>query len=375
MYLAGFLLNISYAFLVYIESSYLETYISKSLIGILFSIAAVVGIFLLAFLPRLLRSWGQLRLTRVVLSATMLCVFGMAFAHSALQISIFFVLFYAIELALWVLLDLYLEHVSTVKTTGDVRGHYLTINALAFAISPLLVGKIVAALGYPPVYILSALMLIPVFFVLNAKIGAAPKKKFIAASPLAGLRHAWSNKNILAIASTYFLLELFYCIMVIYTPIYLNSVLKMPWDQIGIVFTVMLLPFVLFELPLGKIADKKLGEQELLIAGLCVMSAATITLSFITSASVLLWSLALFGTRTGASIVEVMNETYFFKHVRDSDADVISFYRNAKPVAYIVGPLLATGVLLFIPMQSLFALLGLLLLVGLYPAFSLEDTL
>ena len=47
--------------------------------------------------------------------------------------------------------------------------------------------------------------------------------------------------------------------MIIYTPIYLHEHLLLGWDQIGFIFTIMLLPFIILEFPLGNI--KYIGKS------------------------------------------------------------------------------------------------------------------
>ncbi|OHB25158.1 MAG: hypothetical protein A2542_02615 [Parcubacteria group bacterium RIFOXYD2_FULL_52_8] len=375
IYFAAFLASVSYAFLVYIESSFLETFIPGESIGLLFSIAAICCVIGLSLLARLLREEGQLLLTRLVAGITIISSFGLSFATSVTGVVVSFIFYTVFQLMLWVLLDVYLRHASTTKGTGNIRGHYLMVGAIAFACSPFLVGWLVNDFGYRPIFFASSLLLLPLFFVITKRIGAVDARHLPSTRLLGGLFRAWRNKNVLAIMCTNFLLEFFYSWMVIYTPIYLHSYLHMDWSVIGIIFSVMLLPFVLFELPLGKLADTRFGEQEILIIGIAILSASTLSLSFLATTSVVVWGSALFLTRTGASFVEVMNETYFFKHVKDTDADIISLYRTMRPFAYIVGPLAATLVLGYLPMQYLFLVLGLGMLIGIIPAARLRDTL
>ena len=107
-------------------------------------------------------------------------------------------------------------------------------------------------------------------------------------------------------------------------PIYLNQYVGFTWDKIGIIFTIVLLPYMLFEFPLGKLADRWLGEKEFLIIGFVIMAGATGALTFITSTSIVVWTIALFMTRVGGSFTEIMSETYFFKQIDDGDVNIIS---------------------------------------------------
>ena len=183
-----------------------------------------------------------------------------------------------------------------------------------------------------------------------------------------------NDKNLYNIFSVQFLLQLFYSYMVIYTPIYLSKYIGFSWTEIGIMFSIMLLPFIIFEIPIGDLADKKYGEKEFLSAGLLIMGLATIFISFVTMKNFWIWATILFITRIGAAFVEVSSDSYFFKKVDQSKADVISFYRLTRPLSYIVAPLLATLCLQFIPFEYTFIVIGAILIIGTRYSLALEDT-
>ena len=189
-------------------------------------------------------------------------------------------------------------------------------------------------------------------------------------------RQAWNyvkeHHDILRVVVINFLLQFFYAWMVIYTPIYLHQHIGLSWPTIGIIFTVMLTPFVFLPYTLGKLSDK-IGEKKFLIMGLICMAMATALLFFIKTPTILIWTAALFATRLGAAAVEVMADVYFFKHIRDSDPSVISFYRDMYPLAYFIAPLLASALLIFLPFKALFLILGLIVLSSLFFATRLKD--
>ena len=82
----------------------------------------------------------------------------------------------------------------------------------------------------------------------------------------------------------------------------------------------------------------------------------------------------LFLTRIGASLVEMMSEAYFFKHVEAKSTDLISLFRNTRPISYLVAPIVAPVVILFGGMQGLWIVLGGLMLWGAWHARLLQDT-
>lgn len=143
---------------------------------------------------------------------------------------------------------------------------------------------------------------------------------------------------------------------------------------LSVIIPISLIPFIVFEVILGKIADARLGEQELLITGFMIMAIATGALSFITSTSVVVWAAILFVTRVGASAVEVMTESYFYKQIKPSDVHIISFMRTIRAGAYVIGPVIGSLMLMYVDTRYLFLALGVILLTALPPAILLKDT-
>ena len=142
---------------------------------------------------------------------------------------------------------------------------------------------------------------------------------------------------------------------------------------IGIIFTMMLVPFVLLQYPAGILADKKIGEKEMIIIALLIMAAATLSVYFIHSMSVLVWGAALFATRVGAALIEILRDSYFYKKVDGHDVDLINFMRTSMPVAYILSTAMSTIFILVFSLKFAFILVALVVLSALYPAFKLQD--
>ena len=145
------------------------------------------------------------------------------------------------------------------------------------------------------------------------------------------------------------------------------------WHKIGIIFSFMLLPFVLVTFPLGNLSDK-IGEKKMLIYGFVINIAAIALMPFIKSPTLYLWAIVLFATRVGAATIEVMNESYFFKVVKEEEADEVAFFRNTQALAYLLAPALAIPVFIFTPsFEYIFFVLVAIMLVGLLITLRLRD--
>ena len=129
----------------------------------------------------------------------------------------------------------------------------------------------------------------------------------------------------------------------------------------------MLVPFVILGLPIGTLIDKyHTNKRTLLYIGFIIIISSTFTISLLVTNSLIIWAIILFITRVGASIIETTSETYFFTHIKEEDAYLLGTFRDMNPVAYIIAPLIATFVFIFLPFEYLFIVLSLILTIGLY---------
>jgi MFS family permease len=272
-------------------------------------------------------------------------------------------------------LDVFVESTTTDEAkTGGIRGIYLTTANITFVLAPLVIAIFLSDNAYSNIYLISFIFLIPVYCFI---------RKYFKNSKISKIEHIRiketvfeyiRNKNLKNIFVSNFLLQLFYAFMVVYSPLYLDKYMHFSWAEIGLMFTIMLVPFVIFELPIGEIADKKYGEKEFLTVGFIIMGLSTMFISFVTVKIFWIWAVILFITRIGASFVEITTDSYFFKQVGEKKSDVISFYRITRPLSYIVAPIMATISLQFIPFQYIFIVIGICMIIGTHYSLALKDT-
>ena len=136
----------------------------------------------------------------------------------------------------------------------------------------------------------------------------------------------------------------------------------------------MLIPFVLLQYPLGILADKRMGEKELLVSSIAIVFGSTFVLGFLGAQDLWLWAAVLFTTRIGVAGIEILRDSYFYKQIDGEDLDVIAFFRTARPVANIIGAVLSAGLLFFFPLTSIFFMVAGVVFLSLFVALSLRDT-
>jgi MFS family permease len=337
-------------------------------VGLLYTVGAIITIILLSSSSNLLKYFGNRRLVLWLLLINMLSLACLITSSNSKFIAISFVSILTTNTLIALCIDIFIEHFGNPATIGKNRGLYLTITNIAWMLSPLITASLITKEGgYVTVYLVALITIILTTFGLLLSVKEFKDKKYERAPFLKTYRYLKTNKHMLSITIINFILQFFFAWMVVYTPIYLTQHIGFGWEQIGIIFTIMLAPFVIFGLPVGILVDKyNVKKRTLLVIGFLIMAISTLVIPFITVKSVALWAIVLFLTRTGASIVETASEIYFFTHIKEEEAYLLGVFRDMAPVAYIVAPLFATIIFMFLPFKYLFLVLGIIVLCGLY---------
>jgi len=371
IYLAGFFLTLSAALSYYINSSFLAGLVGEKRVGLVYAAAAGLAIIALITAAGPARRFSFLWPSRVLGLTLTAGYLGLALITRwpTLQLAFFLIVYTAIvTLSFW--LDLELESRSRDAETGRIRGRYLTVINAAILLAPFVSGVTLAyGQNFRLIYGLGGLATLPLLYLLFWRFNEGPR-------PLPGpkLRQKLADGNLRRVLGLDFLLNLFYFVMVVYLPLYLHETLRFSWEKIGIIFTVMLLPFVLIQYPLGWLADRRWGEKEMMTAGLAIAGLATLPIAYLTTPSAAVWAALLFLTRVGASAWEAMKESYLFKHVTAADRAVIGLSRLTMPGAYFIGSLTSFLLLKIIPLPHLFTVLAICVLAGLFLNWRLKDT-
>jgi len=375
IYTSNLFLSFHYYLMVYINSSFLSQFFKDSQISILYIIGSLFNIFLLLNIPKVLNKIGNYKITLYAIAIEFVSIAGLIFTTTPFLIAVYFIIHVAIGPVILFNLDVFLESESPDEAkTGGVRGMYLTLTNATLVIAPSIVGLILARGTYYSVYLVSLLFVVPLFILIRRYFKKYTDQPIAHINIRDTITTYLNTPNLFNIFWSHLTLQLFYAFMVIYTPIYLSQYIDFSWSEIGLMFTIMLLPFVLFELPIGKLADKKYGEKEILTLGFVIMGLSTLLISFITTKNFVLWTILLFITRTGASFVEITSDSYFFKQVTPRQTDEISMYRITRPLSFVVAPLLATLSFQFLPYQYIFLVIGAIVIFATRWSLALVDT-
>lgn len=377
IFISTVFLSIHYGAILYVNSSLLGNFFELNTVSLLFLAGAFGNILLFLFAPKLIRLFGKRSFLFLSLTLVAAVTLFLALSTTALTVAISLIIYTSLVPMTYYCLDIFLEELSDDKRTGKIRGIYLTFVSLGVALGPILMAFLTTVeSGLRLVYVTAALLLIlPILLTLFSFKSRVPKGH-------GSYHHSmrlpfgawWRAKNIRRVTLARLVLELFYALMIIFTPIYLHNKLGFEWSELGIIFTVMLLPFVLFEWPAGELADRFWGEKEVMNTGFLIIGLSLLIMPFIGKVF-WAWMTILFVSRVGASFVEIMTESYFFKHVGAGDTGLLSIFRLARSTGVIFGVMVGVLTLSLFSFEKIFFVIAVVTFFGLKESLSLKDTL
>jgi MFS family permease len=368
----NFFLSLNFGALIYINSSYLGNYFSTNLVSALFLIGALINTFFFFAVPWLLNFFGRKKLFLLFLIALLASTLGMAMGLGTFQVGASFLGLSAFLFMAYYCLDIFLEERSIDSRTGGIRGIYMTVLNAGIALGPLLLPFLAPDENLRRVYLFASLVLvIPLILATFLPNDKARSLKKVHSLPF---KKWWRLRSVRAVTLARTSLEIFFTLMVIYTPIYLYEYMGFEWSELGIIFAIALLPFILLEWPAGELADRYWGEKEMMSIGFFITGAMLLIMPFL-GAVFFAWMIVLFLSRVGAALIEIMVESYFFKKIDHEDTGLLSIFRLSRPAGIILGALIGALSLNLFSFEKIFFVVAIVILFGMYQALHIRDTL
>lgn len=376
LYITGFILAVTTNTTAYINSSFIETFVSMQSASLFFVAANIVTFFAMLFFPSLIKKLGNFYATRLMVIISGISLLGLISGASPWFLLLFFISMWASFNLLWINMDIFVESFTSNENTGKTRAVFFTFMNVGWILAPIISTRLVVGENYYNyVYLFSIVALLFFYFLIYFFRKKINKKILFNAKNIKQvIIDFWKDTNLRGIYVVSFFLNLFFSIVVVYIPVYLHNYIGFSWATLGIIFSFMLLPFVLIEIPAGVIADKYIGEKEMLFAGMGILTVCLFLFGFNNSHSPLFWGLLLFFSRVGAALIEAMRESRFFKIVDAEDIGHINFLRTSYPLGYLTGAGLGAIILTWHNIPVLFMLLSSLFLFGFYFIHIIKDS-
>ncbi len=368
---------LQYYLVGYVASSFIQLYLPNTVNGMVFSAAAVLMIAGFLVAPFVFQRLSVRRVSVLLSIADIATLVALSFKEPAAVAILLITIQMALAPLIWYTLDLFLENATLDEAqTGHMRGLFLTSGNVALVASPVLIGFILGTTNaYGRIFLASAFAMIAFVGILMTR------QRFLADETITDPGSLWKtccrllqNREIRSVLIANTLLQSFYIWAPVYVPLYLHAELGIPWNELGPIFALMLLPFLLIELPMGFLEDKFRGARAVMATGFTVTGLSLAGFAFITaSTSLAVIATVLICTRIGAALIEITAETSFFRDVGGQDAESVSFFRITRPLGMLIGPVFGSFFLLFMTLQAVFIPLGLLCLLGIPFALRIKD--
>jgi len=339
-------------------------------------IGSVISLWASMSVTQRIKKFHSYKFTASLAIAEILITILFALSSNMYLIALFFIVHFTLQALLYVSLNVFIESFSNHAETGSIRGLFLALLNMGILISPLIGGTILANGSFQMLYIVASLTLVPFLFFLHKYLQHVKEPAYHTIDMAGALKLGWQNKNLRAALVSILIVQCFYAVMVIYSPIYLATIgISLP-TYLSFIIPLALIPLVLLPYELGMLADTKLGEKELLIIGLLILAVTTLLCVVVTSPDPRVWVFLLLISRIGAACVETMAFTYYFKKVGPEDASLTALFSNAYAVAtIIVGAVgVAVAPLLVTRPQLMFVILGCAILWSISYVLPMKDT-
>ena len=351
------------------HSSYLKSLGTPIPEGMLFAFGSILALITTIQTPRLFEKYGVTSMVGVASIFNAISFFVMY-----LNISQFFSIFSFITVIgstaiLLVGLDIIIEHYGNKKDTGEVRGINLALKNFAYLIGPLIAGLVAEKFGLDTVYLFASIimMLLVLFFHTQFyKLTLFPKH--FNKHSIDDFTKLWKQTKLRASYLSGFAVELFFAIWAVFITIYMHEVVGFNWEQIGILFAIMHIPYVILEPIIGDLLDKYKNEKFTMTLGLIIMAGSLVWITVLPNTNLLPWVLALCLSRVGASFGQVAHESFFFAQVSKEDTDSISAYRTMTPLSLLIGPFIGSIILLFTGYRELLLVTACILIITIIAA-------
>lgn len=362
--------------IAYILTPYLATFMPQAETGLAVSFGAIVTLSMFLAMPKLLRRYGTRHLAMYFGAAQFFFLALLAVDPAPLPAFFLVALVCATAPLISYQMDLLLEAtVAQEETTGRIRTLFLTAGNIALIFSPILIGIFLASTdAYWRVFAVATVTLIPYLALMAWRPlphGSNPTIITLAQA----FQHLMQSRDTRASIIAQGMLQFFYQLAQLYMPLYLHTVLGIPWSTLGWMFTIMLLPFVFLEYPAGWLADRKWGDKEIMLLGFVITGVSFASLAFITPDTIILVILLLITlTRVGAALVEAMTEGHFFRRVSKDDDALVGVFRMTRPGAALTAPIVGSILLSLSNYAALFITMGCLVgIVGAAAALRIKD--
>lgn len=377
LYELNFLLNVSLALILFYLGTFAASIgISETSFGYLMACAAAFSIPAFACVHAVTERWG---VRKSLIASSLLCslsLLGIAYSYSFVSLLISVALAFISTSFIVCFLDAYVsENTSKGHNTGSVRGFFLAASNIAYIAAPAAAGLFAATMGYTSLFVVAACGMVPFIFLVYRHLpNIRELKEGHTHTAHRAIRKILRTPQLREVFIAQAIYRTFAIISAAYIGLFLTGSVGMAIAFMSIVLACMEIPYVLVQVPLGKLIDGAWREQTVAMIGFFILALTTTIIPLAVEISTpLFWMMLLFVQRIGGAMVELCLESFFFKHVKVVEQEEVAAFRSIYQITAVVGPALAASLLFIGGYTTVFFFLSSLMLYGVYTSFLLED--
>lgn len=279
----------------------------------------------------------------------------MSFVVSSWEIVFLYAIFTFFSVIYVFNLNLYLPRLKEKDSLEQMTGKLGAIQNFSWVVGPLIGAYLAGSFGQPWVFGASALAGLAAFAALpwhglpRASLGEGLGNPLRSLKVFVSDRHrvqAFINGlGIDVVYGSWFLLVLF-----------LEEKLRLDIWTIGLLTGLVGLPWVLLEIPIGHLADRRISSRVLFTVGYLTMAVMMMLMGF--SNDVWVFSLFYLLAVIGSCFIEQTNTPYFIKNLPKEEMGLLSIFLLKMPLGRLLSPLLATALLMKFDVGQVISLFG-----------------
>lgn len=358
---------IIYALFFSFNSLYLSKYLNNPKISFLFFISFLLSFYFSTKLIRLINKKHSFRLSVYILSTTFISSMILWLSENIVFLYIFDIILTIGLFMLLTMINLFIEDFTDLRRVGSVRSINLIITH-ASIIFGLLIGSYVIRsnieLNINIIFLLISALHIPIIFIFKKYYNSIKDPDYKNINLSKTYLNIINNTNLKGIFISALGLEAFFSVINFFLPLYIINKLGMStFSYFALILPLAMIPYLILPYILEELSEFY-GQKKMLITGYFIIFIICMIIPFTNTSNVIIWSAILITSRIGTSIIDTMNNIYFYKSVDRESIGAINLFTNTRTLGYLIGTAIISVILFII--NNILVLFFVYLLFGVY---------
>lgn len=329
-------------------------------VGIITAVFGLSAIFINFYIMNFFEKWEVLKNLRIGLILFSFVFASYTFINSTIVLVLAQIVLAAAVCLCTTALSILVNNSSKKKNLGGSEGKYFTVMNLGMFLGILNGGIIAKSYSYTTVFSCASLFFLGIYAI-SGSMGLKEThiKRKESESSIKNAIAFFSDAKLRKIFVSNLGLYFWSFVAFLYLPIILMS-FGFNFDKIGVIFAIMIVPYILLEYPIGRLAEKE-GSRKYIFLGFFAI-ALTSFLIYVNYGAINSMILFFFLASMGAAAIEPLNEMELDKHSKKSNiVENLSIFKTSLRIAQFLGPLSAAAMISLFGMREMFLVLAVIM--------------